>query len=88
MDDAISHSTPGPAFLARLKDAGATPDEARDYIGQYAQRRRGPETEGQADAGQPSGQTNPIVPNPVDTATSIAWALLHAKVDHFQGAAP
>ncbi|KAF8234176.1 hypothetical protein L208DRAFT_1394512 [Tricholoma matsutake] len=81
VDDAVSCSIPGPAFLACLKDAGATTDEARDYIEQYAQRRRGPETERPVDAG-------PSVPNPVDTATSIAWALLRAKVDHFQGASP
>ena len=40
------------------------------------------------DAGPPPGEADPSAPNPVDTATSITWALLHTKVDHFQGASP
>jgi hypothetical protein len=86
VDDAISNSISGPAFLARLKDAGATADEARDYIKQYTQRRRGQEAERPGNVDPPSGQINPSAPNPIDTATSIAWALLRAKVDHFQAA--
>jgi hypothetical protein len=35
VDDAISGSISGPSFLERLKDAGATPNEAKDYIDQY-----------------------------------------------------
>src|ERR1700733_2576614 len=85
MDDVISHSISGPTFLERLKDAGATAEEARDYIEQYSQCRMGQEAERPANAGPPSGQINPSIPNPVDTATPIAWALLHVKVDHFQG---
>jgi hypothetical protein len=50
------------------------------------QRRRDQEATGSANAGLPSGQPDLSVPNPADIATSIAWALLHAKVDHFQGA--
>jgi hypothetical protein len=86
VDDAISESISGPAFLQRLKDAGATPDEARDYIDQYTQRRRDQEVAGSANAGLPSGQPDPSIPNPIDIATSIAWASLRAKVNHFQGA--
>jgi hypothetical protein len=86
VDDVISNSISGPAFLARLKDARATADEARDYIEQYTQRRRGQEAERPGNADPPSGQIDPSAPNLIDTATSIAWALLHAKVDHFQAA--
>jgi hypothetical protein len=82
VDDAISGSISGPSFLERLKDAGATPNEAKDYIDQYTQRHRNQETTGSNNAIPPPGQP---VANPVDTATSIAWALLRAKVNHFQG---
>jgi hypothetical protein len=34
VDKAILESSSGLVFLERLKDAGATPDEARDYIQQ------------------------------------------------------
>jgi hypothetical protein len=87
VDEAISNLTPGPAFLEQLKGTGATPEEARDYIEQYAQRRRVQETARSTDEGglpPASTQPNSNVPNPVDTATSIAWALLRAKVNHFQ----
>ena len=83
MDDTISESISGLVFLVPLKDAGATPDEAKDYIEQYALHQR---NQGSAGSGLPSGQPNTNVTNLVDTATSIAWALLHAKVNHFQGA--
>jgi hypothetical protein len=89
VDDAISGFISGPAFLERLKGAGATPNEARDYIEQYTQCRRDQEAAGPANAGEgPSAQPDSNDPNPVDTATSIAWALLHAKVNHFQSAPP
>jgi hypothetical protein len=82
VDEAVSGLISSPAFLERLKGAGATPDEARDYIEQFTQRRRDREA-GSADAGGvlPPDANNP---NPVDTATSIAWALLRAKVNYFQ----
>jgi hypothetical protein len=86
VDDTLSESISGPAFLRHLKEAGATPDEARDYIEQYTQRRGDQEATGSANAGLPSGQPDPSVPNPADIATSITWALLRAKVNHFQGA--
>ena len=84
VDDAVSYSIPGLTFLALLKDAGAIMDEARDYINQYTQCRRSPETV----AGLPPGQANPSTLNLINTATSITWALLYVKVDHFQGASP
>ena len=39
VDDAVANSIPGLTFLASLKGAGATMDEAGDYIDQYTQRR-------------------------------------------------
>jgi hypothetical protein len=85
VEEAISESLSGPVFLERLKETGATPDEVRDYIEQFTQRRTNQEAPtGNAGGGQPLAQADASIPNPVDTATSIAWALLRAKVNHFQ----
>jgi hypothetical protein len=79
----------GVDFLERLKGAGATTEEARDYIDQYSQRRRDREAAGAADEGdQPPDQPNLDNPNSIDTATLVAWALLRAKVSHFQPSSP
>ena len=37
VDEAISESLSGPIFFERLKGAGASPDEAQDYISQFSQ---------------------------------------------------
>jgi len=86
VDEAISMFITGPAFLDRLKAAGATPDEARDYIEQYTQQRRDQDVAGSANAdGEPPlAQPGGDDPDPADTATLVAWALLRAKVNHFQ----
>ena len=85
VDEAISESLTGPIFLERLKGAGASPDEAQDYISQFSQRRReqGSATATSSGGAQP-GPVDANMPSPVDVATSIAWALLRAKVDHLQ----
>ena len=85
MDEAISGLFTGPIFLESLKAAGATPDEAQDYISQFSQCRR----EHDGTMGTSSEEAQPAtvetnVPSPVDVATSIAWVLLRAKVDHLQ----
>ena len=87
VDKSISGFISGPAFIERLKGAGATPDESQDYIEQYSQCRRDQDTAGM-NTGGPFDQPDLNAPNPVDTATSIAWALLCAKVNHFQSAPP
>lgn len=85
VDEAVSESLTGPIFLERLKAAGATPDEAQDYISQFSQRRKEREAAGTTNAeGALPGQADSNMPSPVDVATSIAWALLRAKVDHLQ----
>ena len=84
VDEAISESVSGPTFLERLKGAGATPDEARDYIEQFTARRRIQESGSSNTGGQPPGQPDSDAPNPIDAATSIAWAFLRAKVNHLQ----
>lgn len=85
VDEAVSESFTGPIFLERLKAAGATPDEAQDYIAQLNQRRRehGTATASGSGGAQP-GLADANMPSPVDVATSIAWALLWAKVEHLQ----
>jgi hypothetical protein len=89
VEEAITGSMSGPDFLERLKGAGATTEEARYYIDQYSQRRRDREAAGAAvEGGQPPDQPNSDDPNPDDTATSVAWALLRAKVSHFQPTSP
>jgi hypothetical protein len=86
MDEAISESHTEPAFLERLKAAGATPDKAQDYISQFSQCRKEREATGATNAGggQPPDQVNTNTLSPVDVVTSIAWALLRAKVNHLQ----
>jgi hypothetical protein len=86
VDEAISTFISGPAFLDRLKVAGATPDEARDYVEQYTHRRRDQDAAGLANAhGEPAlAQPGGDDPDPANIATLVAWALLRAKVNHFQ----
>jgi hypothetical protein len=76
-------------FLGHLKEAGATPDEACNYIQKFTDQRRNQETvelanAAQSGGGQPVAHPDANSSNPVDTATMIAWALLWAKVNHLQ----
>ena len=85
MDEAVSESFTGPIFLDHLKAAEATPDEAQDYISQFSQCRREHDTPAPwSSGGAQPGQVDANMPSPVDVTTSIAWALLRAKVDHLQ----
>ena len=73
--------------MEHLKDAGASPDEAHDYIQQFTEPRRNQETielanTGQSGGGQAVGRPDANSSNSVDMATTIAWALLWAKVNH------
>jgi hypothetical protein len=90
VEEAITGFMSGPTFLDRLKEAGATTEEARDYIEQYTQRRRDREAAGAGDEQQPPAgdQPNSDDPNPLDIATLLAWALLRARVNHFQPTSP
>ncbi|KAF8233294.1 hypothetical protein L208DRAFT_1557284 [Tricholoma matsutake] len=89
VEEAITGSMFSLDFLDHLKGAGVTTEEARDYIDQYSQHRRDQEVAGAADeGGQSSDQPNLDDPNPNDTATSVAWALLCAKVSHLQPTSP
>jgi hypothetical protein len=87
VDDAVAGTISGPVFLEGLKATGATPDEAGDYIRQFSERRRqavgNPTDSGEAH--RPA--TTPAGPSQVDAATSVAWALLRAKVGHSQSMA-
>jgi hypothetical protein len=88
VDEAISESAPGPVFLERLKGTEATPDEVCNYIKQFTQQRtsQGASTSNSGNVGgsQPPAQADAGSPNLVDTAISIAWALLCEKVEHFR----
>ena len=89
VEEAITGVMSGPEFLEPLKGVGVTTEEARDYIDQYSQRRRDREAAGTADEGsQPPDHPNLDNPNPIDTATSVAWALLRSKVSHLQPTSP
>ena len=78
VDEAISESHTRPTFLECLKAAGATPDEAQDYISQFSQHRKECKATGATNAGrgQPPGQVDTNALSPVDVATLITWALL------------
>lgn len=80
MDDAISESYTRPTFLERLKAAGATPNEAQDYISQFSQCGREHEASGATNAGgaqpQAAGQVDANTPSLVDIAMTISWVLL------------
>jgi len=87
VNEVILESCSGPVFLECLKNARASPDEVHDYIQQFTEQRRNQETvepanAGQSRGGQPVGHPNANSSNPVDTATTITWALLQAKVNH------
>ena len=84
VDEAISESVSGLTFLECLKGAGTTPDEAQDYIEQFTACRRIQVSGSSNTGGQPPGQPNSDAPNLIDAAMSIAWAFLHAKVNHLQ----
>ena len=84
VDEAILKFISGLAFLEWLEGAGVTPNEAWHYIEQYTQHRRDQEVTESADDPSASVQPDLNVANLVDTATSIAWALLCAMVNHFQ----
>ena len=90
VEEAITGFMSGLTFLGHLKEAGATTEEARDHINQYTQCRRDQEAAGAGNEQQPpaSDQPNSDDPDPLNTATSLAWALLHARVNHLQPSSP
>ena len=82
VDDAITESVSEAVLLDCLQEAGATPHEAQDYITQFTAHRVIHEPGSSNISGQllmgPDGDGL----NPINTATTIAWALLQAKVNH------
>lgn len=84
VDDAVARTISGPDFLEGLKATGATPNEARDYIGQFSECRRQAVTKlvNSGEARLPT--TMASAQSQIDAAMSVTWALLRAKIGHSQ----
>jgi hypothetical protein len=89
VNEAVSGSLPGGSFLTRLRETGISDAEAQDYIDQVMQRRdqqRALPPGPQGDPHSPPGTEEAHgAPNPADAASSLAWAVLRAKVDQIEG---
>lgn len=73
----------GPTFLEYLCDAGATPDEVKDFIVQFTQRWKQQHATGSR-TNKALGQPTTAIPNQLDAATAVAWAILRVRLDHLQ----
>jgi hypothetical protein len=87
VDNAVAGTIGGPAFLEGLKATGATPDEAGDYIMQFPERRHQAVTNSDNSREYQPPMTTSADPSQINTATSVAWALLCPKVGHSQSLA-
>jgi hypothetical protein len=84
VDNAVTGTISGPVFLEGLKEAGATPDKVKDYIKHFSKCRSQAVTNSTNSRGAQLPPDVSIAPNQIDAATSVAWALLCAKVNHLQ----
>jgi hypothetical protein len=82
VDNAIAGLLPPLSLFERLKEAGATPEEAQDYINDFVQRRD--RQGGSANPGEDPLLDHNDLPSQVDATTAIAWATLRAKVAQLQ----
>lgn len=87
IDDAMSGLLSGETFITKLRETGITAEEAEDFINQLEQRQAQQGTNPDSEPRPSSPIPNSVRdnPNPVNTADSLAWAVLRAKVDQLRG---
>jgi len=81
VDEAVTGNLSGLTFLKHLHNTGATPKEAKDYIAQLTQcqKQQWPTVCSNSEA---PGLTATTRPSQLEVATAVAWAVLHARLDH------